>query len=112
MEKLVKREIVIHWIENKLFSDSQHGFVLNKSFTTNLLESLDMMTKILDSKVEMDLIFLDIAKAFDKVNHHLLAFKLEKRKQRVVMGEVVSVSIGIPQGSVLTCLKRSSRHVN
>ena len=74
MEKLVKHEIVIYCIRNKLFSDSQHGFVPNKPCITNLLESLDMMTKNLDSKVEMDLIFLDFAKAFDKVNHQLLAF--------------------------------------
>ena len=122
MEKLVKHEIVIHCIENKLFSDSQHGFVPNKSCTTNLFESLDMMTKNLDSKVEMDLIFLDFSKAFDKSNHQLLAFKLENygingnllgwinsflkdRKQRVVMDEVVSdwvsVSSGVPKSSVL-----------
>ena len=65
------------------------------------------MTKNQDSKVEMGFIFLGFAKAFDKVNHQLLAFKLESygingnllgwinsflkdRKQRVVMGEVVS----------------------
>ena len=49
----------------------------NKSCTTNLPESLNMMTKDLDSKVEMELFFLDFVKAFDKVNHKLWQLNLK-----------------------------------
>ena len=77
MEKMIKHEVLKHCINKILLSDAQHGFVPNKSCTTNLLESLDMMTKTLDNKIEMDLIFLDFVKAFDKVNHQLLKLKLE-----------------------------------
>ena len=122
MEKMIKHEVLKHCINKRLLSDALHGFVPNKSCTTNLLESLYMMTKTLDNKIEMDLIFLDFAKAFDKVNHQLLKLKLENygikgnllswissflenRKQRVVLGETVSdwvsVTSGVPQGSVL-----------
>ena len=100
----------------------KHSFVLKKSCTTNLLESMDTITKLLDEKNDLDIIFLDFAKAFDKVNHQYLITKLanygiegnllnwiisflKDRRQRFVMGDSVSnwapVSSGVPQGSVL-----------
>ncbi len=89
---------------------------------TNLLESLDLLTHSLAYKRWIDVIFLDFAKAFDKVPHSRLVHKLQaygisgellawltdflsNRRQRVVLGENVSnwesVTSGVPQGSVL-----------
>ena len=70
------------------------------------------MTRTLDNKIEKDLIFLDFAKAFDKINHQLLKLKLENygikgnflslissfvgnRKQRVVLGELGGIRLGV-----------------
>jgi len=38
---------------------------------------MDKVTGYLDSGVPVDTVFLDFAKAFDKVPHHRLALKLE-----------------------------------
>ncbi len=92
-----------------------------KECVTNLLETIDFLTKHFCAKLPIDIIFIDYLKAFDLVAHKRLAFKLlcyritgsllawivsflSNRVQRVVMGEVVSsweeVTSGVPQGSV------------
>ena len=48
LEKIVRVKIVNHMKENKLFSNSQHGFREGRSCLTNLLETLEQWTKILD----------------------------------------------------------------
>jgi hypothetical protein len=111
-----------HLLENDLISKSQHGFMPGKSCTTNLLETLNKITDSLNKKQMIIMFLLDLAKAFDSVPHNKLIDKLKAqgidgkllkwisnfltgRKQRVVMGEVVTewveVLSGVPQGSVL-----------
>jgi len=101
---------------------AQHGFSKGKSTITNILETLHEWSLALDKGVEHDVIYLDIAKAFDTVPHAKLLYKLERiglptcvvqwvraflteRIQSVVVNnvesDVVPVSSGVPQGSVL-----------
>ena len=89
---------------------------------TNLLESVDQVTEFLNRGFVALVLFLDFAKAFDKVPHRALMYKLRtlgfdenllgwiedfltNRRQRVVLGAVTSgwldVLSGVPQGSVL-----------
>ena len=103
-------------------NSSQHGFLPGKSCLTNLLDYLDTLTRIVDSGGAADILYLDFAKAFDKVAHVRLAAKLHacgiegsllewikewlsSRKQRVVLNgkasSTSSVLSGVPQGSVL-----------
>ena len=44
---------------------------------TNLLEFLDKVTGYVDSGENVDVVFLDFAKAFDKVSYRRLLLKLE-----------------------------------
>jgi hypothetical protein len=109
-------------VEKDLINANQHGFVMNKSCATNLLEILDIITEELNRGFQAAIVFLDFAKAFDSVQHSLLIQKLDKygfkgnlnkwltnfltnRKQRVVIGKATSewldVRSGVPQGSVL-----------
>ena len=109
-------------MQNNLINDSQHGFMKNKSTTTNLLQFYDKIFQDYEEGRAVDIIFLDFKKAFDKVPHRKLLKKLKKygisgdllnwiqnwltkRRQRVVINgkesEYLYVTSGVPQGSVL-----------
>ena len=77
MEKLIRDEMVYHLSKNNLLSIHQHGFVNHKSCMTNLLETLDMLTEALNRGFCAVLVFLDFAKAFDRVLHEVLLITLE-----------------------------------
>ena len=76
MESLLRDGIVDHLKKNSLINNSQHGFMSSKSCQTNLLEFLEIVTQIWDSSTPLDLVYLDFAKAFDKVPHSKLIAKL------------------------------------
>ena len=122
LESLIKDEIAKHLEKFELIKSSQHGFTKGRSCLTNLLEFFDDMTRLLDSGKPVDVIYLDFAKAFDKVPHKRLLNKikshgisgdifrwistwLENRQQRVSVNGKFSkwrdVKSGVPQGSVL-----------
>ena len=83
LEHLIRDEIVEHLEKNGLLRDSQHGFRTNRSCTTNLLEFFEKTTDIVDRGGPVDMVFLDLAKAFDKVPHNLLVQKLKEKKEKL-----------------------------
>lgn len=122
MERIIRDRLMSHLTSNNLLTKRQHGFRSRKACSTNLLETMDYCTKTLSINQWLDIIFLDFAKAFDKVSHRKLLHKLtgygitgklaiwiaaflKGRKQRVVLGNHYSqwndVESGVPQGSVL-----------
>jgi hypothetical protein len=122
MESLVRDKIVEHLDRNSLIRPSQHGFMSGRSTATNMLVYMEALTKLLDEGHTVDVLYLDFAKAFDKVPHQRLLEKckglgldgkvlewirvwLGGRKQRVVLNGEASewseVLSGVPQGSVL-----------
>jgi hypothetical protein len=122
LESIIKDKILKHLIKFKLITDTQHGFTKGRSCLTNLLEYLETITKYLDDKHPVDIIYLDFAKAFDKVPHKRLLKKLKShgisksvvnwienwlsdRRQKVnINGKFsswIDVLSGVPQGSVL-----------
>ena len=102
-------------------NSSQHGFMKNRSTTSQLLLHLKLLHDSLDICEEVFTLYLDFCKAFDKVNHYLLIEKLKKfgiggkllqllssyledRSQRTVINNIYSeylpINSGVPQGSV------------
>ena len=83
MEEIVRKVIVGHKIQNKLFSDKQFGFISGISSTLQLLIVMDEWTEILDNGGTQDSIYMDFMKAFDTVPHTSLLRKLCTRSHTV-----------------------------
>ncbi len=77
MESVIRDAVTDHLTINKLIGSSQHGFMKGKSCTTNLLEFLEAATTAVDRGEAFDIMYLDFAKAFDKVPHQHLIKKME-----------------------------------
>lgn len=78
LEHVLFSHLVRFLDSNSFFSCAQHGFRKTFSCETQLLTFTHQLHVILDRRSRADCIFLDFAKAFDKVNHKLLLFKLSK----------------------------------
>ena len=122
LEAIIKDEVVSHLERHKLIRPSQHGFMRGRSCASNLLSFLDKIMAAVDSGEAADIVFLDFAKAFDKVPVKGLLWKvrahgiggrlyrwikawLTGRWQMVVLkgdcSDWAAVLSGVPQGSVL-----------
>ena len=124
IEKVLERTVydAVYKHVRPQLSDIQHGFLKGKSTVTNLLDHSHDIIQAFNRNSQMDVLYTDMSKAFDKVNHILLLNKLQKfgikdqllnwfntylmnRPLEVVFnGEVSDVFIatsGVPQGSIL-----------
>ena len=119
--------IVFHHLDkNSILMDAQHGFRKKHSSKTQLITITEDMACNLTNSAQVDAVFLDFAKAIDKVPHQC-HIKLEyfdissntlqcvgsfrnNRKQCVIVegvsSNVVPVTSGVPQDTLLTCLHR------
>lgn len=122
LERII-RSYLIQFLEvNDAFPNSQHGFRPNRSTVTQLLEQYEAILDALGTQSNIDIVMLDYAKAFDKINHSILLHKLKElgisgnlgkwignfllnRTQRVsINGQMSSASkvvSGVPQGTIL-----------
>lgn len=111
-----------HLIKHNLISEHQHGFLKGRTTITNLIETLDYWTHMLNEGENIDVVYCDFRKAFDSVPHERLMLKVRnygirgqlanwiedfitEREQRVCISgkssRWVKVTSGVPQGSVL-----------
>ena len=124
-ERVIKKEIMKHLTENEMFNKGQHGFVPGRSTQTQLLSHFNDIFDTLAEGKRLDTVYLDFAKAFDKVDHEILLEKVKKhkisgklgkwiseflanRKFKVVVNGCMSdegeVTSGVPQGTVLAAI--------
>ena len=70
MESIIKSSIFDHLISNNLISSSQFGFLPGHS--TQLLYVMDIIMSSLNHGSPVDVIYLNLQKAFDSVPHNRL----------------------------------------
>ena len=124
LSKILERQVY-----NEIFSiicprltHWHHGFLPGKSAVSQLSQVVHQFANALERRQQVDVIYLDFSKAFDRVSHEKLLFKLEYfgiggsllawfrsylsgRRQRVVIdnesSDFLPVTSGVPQGSIL-----------
>jgi hypothetical protein len=121
-ERVVFKYLFNYFRDNFMISIWQSGFLPGTSTVTQLIEIYDQFCKAVSAGKDIRVVFLDISKAFDRVWHEGLIYKLkghgitgtllrwlqsylDDRKQRVIINgaksEWGSIKAGVPQGSVL-----------
>ena len=122
LEHVIVSALMSHLEKQNILRTEQLGFRKFRSCETQLLNFTDELYTTIEKGNQADVIIMDFAKAFDKVNHSLLIHKLKHygvqgqvlnwiaaflkdRHQSVIVdgasSSQVSVQSGVPQGSVL-----------
>lgn len=122
LEHIIVHNIMNFVEQNNILCKEQHGFRKQRSCISQLIGLMDDITNCRDRGKQVDMVVMDFAKAFDKVSHSLLCYKLQHygiqgdinrwirsfladRRQAVVVdgtsSSYVAVESGVPQGSVL-----------
>ena len=121
-ERVLKKSIQNFLEVTLALADEQHGFRQRRSCLSQLLNHYDEILKGLEEGHNVDTIFLNFSKAFDKVDKFILCRKIKRvgvfgylgiwihnilseRKQDILANGAKSsearVTSGIPQGTVL-----------
>lgn len=122
VEKIMKKRIIAFLDKYNFFSDKQFGFKHGISTENAIVYLTNNIYSRLDQDKPVLCVFLDLAKAFDTVDHailinlledlgfrgvalKLLTTYLKNRSQFVeindVISDVASIEYGVPQGTVL-----------
>ena len=64
--------------KNNLFNPNQHGFRTGYSCLSELLAHYDNILNSLNENNNVDVVYLDFAKAFDKVDFNIVFEKIRK----------------------------------
>jgi hypothetical protein len=124
ISKVIERCVLVSLRDHllQMLHRAQHDFIRGRSCVTQLVEVLNYIGSLLDTGLQTDVIYLDMSKAFDKVQHSLIISRLRQfnisgsllswftsyvngRRQRVsVLGATSKereLTSGVPQGSIL-----------
>ena len=74
--KVVRKRIVEYIETHNLFNRTQHGFRQGRSCLSQLLAHYDNILELLESGENVDIVYIDFAKAFDKVDFGIVFQRL------------------------------------
>ena len=121
-EKIVFDQLYLYLTQNDILTKFQSGFRSNHSTLTALLQATEKWLKNIDNSFLNGVVFMDLSKAFDTVDHNILLRKLDlygvkekafdwfssylrNRLQCCVVNNTLSepktMLTGVPQGSTL-----------
>ena len=75
-ERIIIKNLMEYLEMNDLLNDGQHGFRKKRSCLSQLMDHYQTIINIMETGNVADVIYLDFAKAFDKVDHGILLRKL------------------------------------
>ena len=122
LERIIAKQLIKYLEDKKFFNQNQFGFLKSRSTTTQLLSTMDDLYNAIQDGYNIDIIYIDFAKAFDTVPTNILLDKIVKagisgkvytflknflsdRNFKIKIGAQISCEYetfsGVPQGSVL-----------
>jgi len=72
MEQIVLSAITWHTQDNQMIRCSQHGFMKGRPCLTDLISFCDKAILLVDEGEAMDVVHLNISKAFETVSHSII----------------------------------------
>ena len=121
-ESQVNKQVTDHLESHRTFSAVQSGFRAGHGCTSATLKVLNDIITAIDKRQYCAAVFIDLAKAFDSVNHQILIGRLNSLgfsddclawftnyfadrvqcvKSEGMLSGPLAVSMGVPQGSIL-----------
>ena len=76
LEHILTSATMTH-LDSHISTPRQHGFRKRRPCETQLLEFIDEVSSTMERGIPTNVIVMDFAKAFDRVNHSLLVHKLD-----------------------------------
>ena len=76
MERVVRLDLVEYMNINNLWDQRQHGSQSGRSTLSQLLDHHDNVVRAMEEGHNLDVVYLDFAKAYDKVDHSVLLQKI------------------------------------
>ena len=77
LENVMHSQLLEYFSVNKVLSSQQYGFMPNRSTETAALELMDRNITAMNDQLTPINIYLDLSKAFDSIDHNILASKLK-----------------------------------
>lgn len=77
-ENIVVKELMTYLDRYSLFNEGQHGFRPGRSCVSQYMQHYQEIIKVPETGIGVDVVYLEFAKAFDKVDHEMLLGKFRK----------------------------------
>ena len=123
LDRIINDRLTAHLKQNNLTNDRQHGFTHGRGTQTAIMTFHETISKNLGQKHKVDIVCRDVSKAFDRIWHTGLKYKLTETNlhdcyKRLLcdfvmdrtacikigrhIGQTIELETGVPQGACLS----------